>query len=387
MKFREKPCFCMLMMSPRFLVLMVMAFILSFLFIVHSLKAQELPGQMIEVAATIIEYRHDNEEQLGIFYQFDPNPDTTDFGESNLFLHGTENVTDQPIPTLDISGSFTKFKYGSIDFNLKAAIQKGWATVISNPTLLVSDGQSANISAGEEFPITELTLQGNKTKLSLEQRKTGIKLNVTPRILEGDNVLMDLEIESSEITRFDVFDRGDGLRYELPVVTTRNIKTVVIVPSERQLYIGGLYTDNTGDLTRKVPIAGDLPVIGYFLRGFNKKNRRTETIFQIVPTIKGPGIGMEDEHSVFSELLRDEVIQHQKMLDQIPSSQLAPGMIRNASGLPVMSAPRSNRSATSVIQPSTAEVILPQEQESSSKPFSTPTPTPKRKYWKRFRLN
>ena len=102
---------------------------------------------------------------------------------------------------------------------------------------------------------------------------------------------MNLEIESSEITRFDTFDRGDGKRYELPIVSKRNIKSVVIVPSAQQLYIGGLYTNNTGDLVRKVPILGDVPGLGILLRGFNKKKRQSETVFQITPTIMRPGQG------------------------------------------------------------------------------------------------
>ncbi|RJP33249.1 MAG: hypothetical protein C4527_04910 [Candidatus Omnitrophota bacterium] len=348
--------------------------------VLTNLQAQEMPGQMVEIAATIIEYRHNNEEQFGIFYEYDPNPDNTDFGESNLFLHGTENVQDSPISALDITGNFAKFKYGTINFNLKTAIQKGWATVISNPTILVSDGQSASLASGEEFPTTKLTLSGNQTKLELQLRKTGIKLNVTPLILEGENILMNLEIESSEISRLDVFDRGDGLRYELPVVTTRNIKSVVIVPSERQLYIGGLYTDNTGDLTRKVPIAGDLPIIGYFLRGFNKTNRRTETIFQIVPSIKGPGLGLEDDHSIFSDLLKDEVIQQQRMLDQIPSGQMSSGTIEEVTGQPVI-LPDAVQAASSTISPASGE--FPMQNPTPQ----TPTPTPTKKYWKALRLN
>ncbi len=355
---------------------------------IEKLRAQELPGAMVEIAATIIEYRHNHEEQFGVFYQFQPN-EKTDFGQSDLFLPGTEKQTDQHIPALNITGSFAEFKYGSIDFNVKTAIQEGWATVISNPMVLVADGESTSLSSGEEVPLTTLQFQGNKTRLELKTRKTGIKLNVTPRIFEGDKVLMNLEIESSEIIRFDVFDRGDGQRYELPVVSTRNIKSVVIVPSGRQLYIGGLYTDDTGDLTRKVPVAGDIPILGYFLRGFNKKKRRTETIFQIIPTIRKPGYGLEADLSVFSDLLEtnsdSKVIQEQK-LDRIPSDlspqQLAPIGIKEPTGQAVVIPGEKIKAASPEIKPGTGDIPGMKEEKVRKKL----TPDRKRKRWKRLIL-
>lgn len=280
--------------------------------------------KQIEIAATIYEFRLESEKQLGIFYQY--NRSSGSFQDSDVFLHGTENVRDQPVQGLDLTGSFAKLSYGSIDFNIKTAIEEGRAMVINNPRQLVADGERASLVSGEEVPLTRLaSIAGDKMKLQLEVRKTGIKLNVLPRILPGNNVLMDLEIESSEIIRLDVFDRGDGQRFELPVVSTRNVKTTVVVPTQKRLYIGGLYTNSASDITRKIPVVGDLPVIGFFLRGFNKKMVRTETVFQITPTIKKPGEGISAEGSIFRELLEPDSSQN-------GGSQKSSNMIQSATG-------------------------------------------------------
>jgi len=258
--------------------------------------------QQVEIAATIYEFRLENEKQLGIFYEY--NRDSGAVQNSEVFLQGTENLKDLPSGALNFTGSFAKLAYGSIDFNIKTALQEGRAMVISNPRNLVADGQTSSLGSGEIVPLTKFqTLAGYQTTLTMEKRKTGIKLNVTPHILPGNNVLMDLEIESSEIIRLAMFDRGDRLRFELPVVSTRNVKTVVVVPSRKRLYIGGLYNNNASDLTRKIPILGDLPLLGFFLRGFNKKMTRSETVFQITPTIKAPGEGISAEGSIFRDLL------------------------------------------------------------------------------------
>lgn len=327
-------------------------------------QAYEIPGPMIEIAVNIYEYRLDNEKQLGLFYQY--NSKSGSFQNSDVFLPGTENLRDNPIRALDISGSFAKLKYGSVDFNLKTAIQEGRATIISNPIMLTADGQRASILSGEEIPLTVLKLQGFNTVLDTETRPTGIKLIVTPRIYRDEFILMELEIESSEITRFDVFDRGDHQRYELPVVSKRNIKTVVMIPSSQQLYIGGLYTSSTGDLVRKVPIVGDLPVVGFFLRGFNKKKRQTETVFQITPTIRHLGMGVSTDDNIFRDLLKtgetEAIIDEQQYLNEASMRSPFQNLIPPPSGQPIpqnaptMGTPGATDSSAPVIEPTpTAE--------------------------------
>ncbi|MDP8245721.1 MAG: type II and III secretion system protein [Candidatus Hinthialibacter antarcticus] len=269
-------------------------------------------GPIIEISAKIFEFRYDTETQFGIFYQF--NSTDSALQNSDVFLHGTESLlTDAPIPALDVSGSFADLSYGSIDFNVKAALDEGWGTVISNPTLITANGKPASIQSGEQIPYTTVKFTGSKSKLTLQEKPTGIKLVVTPYILPGDttnNILMNLEIESNDVVRFEVFDRGEGERFELPVVSRRNVQTAVIIPSGQRLYIGGLYSRNTGDITRKIPIVGDLPVIGFFLRGFNKKRGTAETMFQITPTIRKPGLGIQTHLSGFDQVLGpDDTLQ------------------------------------------------------------------------------
>ncbi len=271
-------------------------------------------NQQVEISATIYEFRLESEKQLGIFYEYDYESGTV--RDSEIFLPGTESERGQHLPALDLSGSFAKLDYGSIDFNIKTAIQEGRAMVINNPTVLVADGERASLNSGEEVPLTTIkTIAGNQTKLDLEYRKTGIRINVQPRILPGNNILLDLGIESSEIIRLEVFDRGDERRYELPVVSSRLVQTSVVIPSQKRLYIGGLYNHVSSDTTRKIPVLGDIPIVGFFLRGFNKNMTRTETVFQITPTIKVPGEGIKADSSLFHDLLESDY-NYETTMDQ-----------------------------------------------------------------------
>lgn len=282
------------------------------------------PGPMIEISATIFDFRYDKDTEFGVFYQY--NQTDGNIANSELFLQGTQNVSDDAIPALNISGNFAKLDWGSIEYNIKSAIQEGKGSVFSNPSILVADGESAHIISGEQVPITEVEEKGTKTTLKTTPKKTGIKLIVTPHIYKRNNILMQLEIESSEITRFELFDRGDSQRFELPVVATRNIQSVIIIPNERKLYIGGLYTDLSNQITRKVPVLGDVPGIGYFLRGFSKSKSRAETVFQITPIIRHPGTGItRQDVSIFSELLEpegaDQLVDQYQLLDKVSSQQ------------------------------------------------------------------
>ncbi len=305
----------------------IAAIVLHMVFPTNTLAQSGEPGPMIEISATIFDFRYDQDTQFGVFYQY--NADSGNVGDSDIFLQGTQNVADDAIPALNLSGNFAKLEWGSIEYNIKTAIQEGKGSVFSNPSVLVADGQTAEIISGEEVPITEVEEKGTKTTLKTVPRKTGIKLIVTPYIYKRDNILMQLEIESSEITRFEVFDRGDSQRFELPVVATRNIQSVIIIPNERKLYIGGLYTDLSSQITRKVPLLGDVPGIGYFLRGFSKNKSRAETVFQITPIIRHPGTGItRQDVSIFSELLEpegsDQLVDQYQLLEKVSAQKQPP---------------------------------------------------------------
>ena len=183
-------------MYSQFAVFITWGLIISTGFLVsdHPSHAQTgEPGPMVEISATIFDFRYDKDTQFGVFYQY--NQTDGNIADSELFLQGTQNVADDAIPALNISGSFAKLDWGSIEYNIKSAIQEGKGSVFSNPSILVADGESAHIISGEQVPITEVEEKGNKTTLKTTPKKTGIKLIVTPHIYKRNNILMQLEIE------------------------------------------------------------------------------------------------------------------------------------------------------------------------------------------------
>lgn len=283
-------------------------------------QAPGQPGPMVEISAKVFEFRYDTETQFGIFYQFNERDSGSYIADSDIFLPGVANpMTDVAIRALDLTGSFARINYGNIDFNVKAALQEGWGTVINNPTLITADGKTASIHSGESIPYTEVEFRGNQTNLRLQRRQTGVSMAVTPYILPKDRILLDLQISNNEVVRFEVFTRSEGQRYELPVISTRRVRTVVILPSGQRLYIGGLWSHNTSDITRKVPIIGDMPGLGFFFRGFNKKVGKSETLFQIIPTIRSPGVGLESQLTAFDRFFSledadDEIVRQQGAL-------------------------------------------------------------------------
>ena len=180
--------------------------------------AQNALKPIIQISANVYEYRLDHEKQLGLFYQY--NRDKGSVAEQRYFyFRGRRNVKEEPLSALDVSGSFTSFTYGSIDYNLKTAISDGHATLINHQRAMVSDGNQFLFIVGEEIPLTVIEMKGTTTTLKTENRATGVKLKVTPRVFRETNVLM-----------------GFGNRIE------RNIANRYLRPGRRaEIYVTGHY--------------------------------------------------------------------------------------------------------------------------------------------------
>lgn len=262
-------------------------------------------NRTIEIAVDILEVRLSDEQQFGLAYEYiRSRGDVLDF---DLFLPGTAGPSDPAIPALQMTVDFLNSRYGDLDMTLQAAIRKGEANILSNPRLIVQEGETAHIVTGEEVPITMLEIKGSKQTLKSVSKNTGVKLYVTPSILQEEYIIMSIQAEVSEIAALEGFtpagsESGEAV-FELPRVQRRTVQTVVLAQNQRSIYIGGLISEISQKTTRKVPILGDMPYVGLPFRSKNDSSFFTETWFRITPTIKEPGEGIRmPEASVGSGL-------------------------------------------------------------------------------------
>jgi general secretion pathway protein D len=154
---------------------------------------------------------------------------------------------------------------------------------------MVLNNQEANIQVGDEVPIR--TSESTNTNgggvnpiqtSSIQQRKTGVKLTVKPRVNANGLVIMDIE-QSVE----NVKETGSGSNIDSPTIATREITSTVAVQSGETIVLGGLIKDDITDNKSGIPFLHEIPVIGSLFGGTNKKNIKTELVVLITPRVVG----------------------------------------------------------------------------------------------------
>jgi general secretion pathway protein D len=174
--------------------------------------------------------------------------------------------------------------------------------VLSNPSLVVVDNQTATLQVGDQVPITT----GSATVLStsntvvntIDYRNTGIILRVVPRINSSGNVLLDVEQEISNVAN------NNNTGTLTPTLSQRKVKSAISVASGQTVLLAGLISESQSRTRSGIPLLDRIPGIGdAFTTQNNKGLMRTELIIFIRPTIIRDGV----DASVVAEELRSKM--------------------------------------------------------------------------------
>ncbi len=183
-----------------------------------------------------------------------------------------------------LSLALGRFGGDGVDFGflLSAIASDSDNNILSTPTLVTMDNQEAEIVVGQNVPFvtgTQLSASNNNPFQTIERQDVGISLKVKPQINEGDNIKMEIEQEVSDVANQAVSGASDI------VTNTRSIKTTVLVEDGQTLVLGGLIDDQVNDTRDKVPLLGDIPLLGNLFRyRTNRKAKRNLMVF-LHPTI------------------------------------------------------------------------------------------------------
>ncbi|MBU0741219.1 hypothetical protein KKA85_08185 [bacterium] len=178
-------------------------------------------------------------------------------------------------------------QYATFDVAIDALISDGHARLLSNSKVVTLNGEMAEIFAGETVPVVITSLQsggggaGVMQSVQLEKIDVGVRLNITPRV-SGDGFITTLvEPEVSRILRFV------GPDEDLPQTSTRRAITNVRVRDGQTIYLGGLLMEETRKDVKKLPLLGDIPLLGYFFRHTRTEKVRLDLVIEITPRIVG----------------------------------------------------------------------------------------------------
>jgi type IV pilus assembly protein PilQ len=197
---------------------------------------------------------------------------TPDFAASqnvNLPATGLNGFNASAISAVLFNRNFTRF----ITLELSALEADGKGKIISSPRVLTGDKVEALIEQGTELPYQSATSSG-ATAVSF--RKANLSLKVKPQITPDGNIIMTLEINKDSVGQ--VTAAG-------PAIDTKHVKTEVLVENGGTVVIGGIFVqDERVDIT-KVPLFGDIPVLGNLFKNNTKHDNKTELLVFITPRI------------------------------------------------------------------------------------------------------
>lgn len=163
----------------------------------------------------------------------------------------------------------------SLAVRLSALESSGHIKIVSSPRVLTLDNRAASISQGTSIPISVVSAAGVQTVFI----EAALKLDVTPHVTQDGNILLQLKITKSEPDFENTGARGD------PTIIKKDAKTELLLADGDTTVIGGIYTQQSGTSSSKVPWLGDIPVLGFFFRDYNENEGRTELLIFVTPRI------------------------------------------------------------------------------------------------------
>ncbi len=170
------------------------------------------------------------------------------------------------------------------DVKLRALAEQGKLNILSKPYILASNNQEASITVGSEFPFitNSRTTETGQTINTIEYEDIGIILTVTPYINDEGLVIMDLSQEISSISNTTV-PISDTVNAS--VIAKRSSTNRVIAKDGQTVVIGGLMQDQNSDTVKKLPLLGDIPLLGTLFKHTEKSKAKTELLIFLTPTV------------------------------------------------------------------------------------------------------
>ncbi len=236
------------------------------------LKILDRPTRQVLIKVLIAEVTLDDSLDLG-----------TEFSVLNIGLGSGDGQVSTDFGVVQLNGGLVA-RYVDADFNvtLRALQQVGKLNVLSRPYLLGSENQPARITVGEEVPyITNSRVtEAGQTVNTVDYRDIGIIMEITPYIGPDGMVILDLYQEISSRTGRTVRVSED---FDAEVYAKRSAETRVAVTNGQTVVIGGLMEDNLTETVNKVPLFGDIPLVGAAFRRTLRQKQKTELLLFLCP--------------------------------------------------------------------------------------------------------
>ncbi|WP_439333109.1 type IV pilus secretin PilQ [Vibrio sinensis] len=251
----------------------------------------DVPIKQVQIEARIVTISEGHLDELGVRWGFSSSNDSTTVGgslEGNkaVILDDTANLDDFLNVNLAATAAnassiaFSVAKLGSdtlLDLELSALQTESKAEVIASPRLITTNKKPAYIEQGTEIPYVESSSSGATT---IAFKKAVLSLKVTPQITSDNRLILDLDVTQDRPGT--VVKTGTG---EAVSIETQRIGTQVLVENGETIVLGGIFQHSVADTVDKVPLLGDLPLIGALFKRSYQKMGKSELLIFVTPKV------------------------------------------------------------------------------------------------------
>ncbi|MGD8208034.1 MAG: type II secretion system secretin GspD [Thiohalocapsa sp.] len=262
--------------------------------ILDALKQLDIVPLQVLIEATIVEIQLRGDLRYGVQWRF--------FGLAEGDYRNEWSLTGGELPAKTFPGFNWSviLRPNTIRATLSALASDNLVNVLSSPSVMVMDNQTAQIQVGEQVPVATTQQSGTSTTdrilNQIEYRDTGVMLSVKPRVTPGGLVQMEIEQEVSSVAQ-------EGGVQNTPTFRTRNITSNVAVRSNQAVVLGGLIEDARSDGKNGVPGLYRAPIIGPLFGETSKSANRTELVVVLTPRV----IASDSDVETVTRDFRDKV--------------------------------------------------------------------------------
>ncbi|EOF8559493.1 type IV pilus secretin PilQ [Neisseria gonorrhoeae] len=250
----------------------------------------DVPAQQVMIEARIVEAADGFSRDLGVKFgatgrkKLKNETSAFGWGVNSGFGGGDkwEAQTKINLPAAAAANSISLVRAissGALNLELSASESLSKTKTLANPRVLTQNRKEAKIESGYEIPFTVTTASGGGNSTNTELKKAVLGLTVTPNITPDGQIIMTVKINKDSPAQC-----ASGNNTIL-CISTKSLNTQAMVENGGTLIVGGIYEENNGNTLTKVPLLGDIPVIGNLFKTRGKKTDRRELLIFITPRI------------------------------------------------------------------------------------------------------
>lgn len=254
---------------------------------VNMLTSPVKNATQVQLQIRVAEVSRNKLRELGSSFAYQGSPN------SGGFISGGGPGALSDVTRGVMTGTFTSamnvFLMGGNTMNMIRAMQtNGALRALAEPNLIAMDGQTASFLAGGEFPIPIIQGGGGgggNTAVTIQFKEYGVRLNFKPTIIDEDHIRLELEPEVSTI------DFANGVRFQgfvIPALRTRRARTGVELRDGQSFALAGLLDNSETRSLSKVPVIGDIPILGNLFKSTQFQKQETELVFIVTADLVKP---------------------------------------------------------------------------------------------------